>query len=116
MTTKPEKPKRIPPPRIVFYPTPELIEALNELHEVTGASRSGFVTELMCNALPMIQQLVKAARLAKAKDIAALDVMNAALQAALCDGQQMSLEIAKNAGQIRSNIARVGADAETKQK
>lgn len=101
-----EKRKRVLPPRVVFYPNPELLEALKELHESTGASMSGFVTEVLTQSIPMIRQISKAARLAKAKDIAALDVMNQALQTALMQGQQMSLDMANKAPQIRSMLAR----------
>ena len=101
-----EKPKRVLPPRVVFYPNPELLAALKELNESTGASMSGFVTEVLTQAIPMIRQISMAARLAKAKDITALDVMNQALQTALLQGQQMSLEMARKAPQIRSTLAR----------
>lgn len=101
-----EKAKRVPPPRIVFYPNPELLDALKELQEATDCSISGFVTEVLTTSVPMIRQISKAARLAKQRDIAALDVMNQALQAALLQGQQISLDMANKAPQIRSNLAR----------
>ncbi len=101
-----EKPKRVLPPRVVFYPNPELLDALKELQDSTGASISGFVTEVLTQSIPMIRQISMAARLAKQRDIAALDVMNQALQAALAQGQQMSLDMANKAPQIRSMLAR----------
>lgn len=106
-----EKAKRVPPPRIVFYPNPELLDALNELKDSADCSISGFVTEVLTTSIPMIRQLSKAARMAKQKDIAALDVMNQALQEMLLKGQQMSLDMAHKAPQIRSMLTRSDDEA-----
>lgn len=97
--------------RYVFYASPELEAALEDLRDATGASISSFVGQMLQEQMGILKSIAKAARMAKQKDIAALDVMNQALQEMLLKGQQMSLDMAHKAPQIRSMLTRSDDDA-----
>lgn len=88
-------------PRLMLTIPPELAHALDEFREATGTSPASFVTSLLVEALPMIQSLTKAARLAKQNNAEALDVFSETVADALCQVAGVQRDLLEHSHKIR---------------
>jgi hypothetical protein len=82
-------------PRMYITLTPELDRALREFRKVSGVSGSSFVTSILSEAVPMINSVAESFRLAKTGVRAPLEPMKEAINRAMIEGAQISLELHK---------------------
>lgn len=73
----------------------DVIGVLDRLGAVTGAGRATIVREWLMEALPALNELVKAAEMASQKNIDAFLVMGKVLRDLNADSDQLQLDIKK---------------------
>lgn len=73
----------------------DVIGVLDRLGAVTGAGRATIVREWLMEALPALNELVKAAEMASQKNIDAFLVMGKVLRDLNADADQLQLDIKK---------------------
>ena len=82
-------------PRITIVITPELHAALKELRSVSGVSSSGFISNILSEAVPMIHSVTKSFKLAKSGVKAPLEPMKQVLETAMMDAAQIRMDLDK---------------------
>lgn len=79
----------------------ELAHALDEFREATGTAPSSFVVEMLVQAVPMINSVSKAARMAKQGHIEAFDLLNNTLAESLHYGSGVQKDMLQSASLLR---------------
>jgi len=87
--------------RMMLSLPPELEHAFDEFREATGTAPASFVVEMLMQAVPMIESVSKAARMAKQGHIEAYDVLNATLAGALHQGMGVQHDMLEKTSQLR---------------
>jgi hypothetical protein len=80
-------------PRMYVTLTPELDKALRELRKVSGVSSSSFVASILSEAVPMVNAVAESFRLAKTGVRAPLEPMKEAINRAMIEGAQISMQL-----------------------
>lgn len=73
----------------------ELIRVLDRMGKVTGTGRATIIRELLLEAAPGFAQMAHALELAKKKNLDAYTVLAGAMDQAVSEGSQLSLDIKK---------------------
>lgn len=79
----------------------ELAHALDDFREATGTAPSSFVVEMLMQAIPMIESVSKAARMAKQGNLEAFDILNNTLAVALHEGTGVQQDMLEKSSQLR---------------
>jgi len=79
----------------------ELGHAFDEFREATGTAPASFVVEMLVQAIPMIESVTKAARLAKQGNLEAYDVLHSTLAGALHQGMGIQHDMLEKSSQLR---------------
>jgi len=87
--------------RMMLSLPPELEHAFDEFREATGTAPASFVVEMLMQAIPMMESVSKAARMAKQGNIDAFDLLNNTLAQSLHYGTGVQQELLENASQLR---------------
>lgn len=87
--------------RMMLSLPPELEHALDEFREATGTAPASFVVEMLMQAVPMIESISKAARMAKQGNLEAFDVLSNSLAGALHQGMGVQTDMLEKSSQLR---------------
>lgn len=87
--------------RMMLSLPPELEHAFDEFREATGTAPASFVVEMLMQAVPMIESISKAARMAKQGNLEAFDVLNNSLAGALHQGMGVQTDMLEKSSQLR---------------
>lgn len=87
--------------RISVCLPPEVDRAFTELREVSGIAPASFITNLLVEALPVIQAMVQAHSVLKTDQTEAFDVMANALASAMHQGTEAQLELIEVSRKVR---------------
>lgn len=79
----------------------ELAHAFDDFREATGTAPSSFVVEMLMQAVPMIDSVSKAARMAKQGNLEAFDILNNSLAGALHHGMGVQTDMLEKSSQLR---------------
>lgn len=88
-------------PRLVVTLEADLDQAITELAEATGTSKSSLAAQLLRESMPAMKILAKAAQAAKAKQADTFDLLTQALFEAQAKAGQMGLELLEEKGKLR---------------
>jgi len=87
--------------RINLTVSDEVYKVLSELQEVTGAGMASFAGQMLEQSLPMLQQLVEAARQAQQSPERSLEIMQKALFEAQGDAHELQGELLEKGTKLR---------------
>jgi len=79
----------------------ELAHALDEFREATGTAPSSFVVNMLMQAVPMLESVAKAARMAKQGNLEAFDVLSNTLATHLHQGMGIQQDMLEKGSQLR---------------
>lgn len=79
----------------------ELGHAFDEFREATGTAPASFVVEMLVQAIPMIESISKAARMAKQGNLEAYDILHSTLAGALHQGTGIQHDMLEKSSQLR---------------
>ena len=79
----------------------ELGHAFDEFREATGPAPASFVVQMLVEAIPMLESITKAARMAKQGNLEAYDILHSTLAGALHQGTGIQHDMLEKSSQLR---------------